>query len=382
MKRAFWAMPVFFIVGSLVIPHLKCGNSQKQRDLRKIKESEAINIIVNEKNPQGPPLSIWFEQDLSISEKSWIPQDLLIDEEENIYTFSDGLKKFNRQGVGVKSIKIPTGQGPGEFQKIDPCFSRDGLLYIFDPPQRRLTIMNKDLEIQRIQKLDYAGMIFQADSKGNMYFLNLEFIPKTTDRQRLVLTKFSPSGIPKYRMHEYEWGMFRDSKGIYHHAIYPPQLKYKIDLEDNTWYAMSDKYEVNIVNPEGVLIRRILKKGLTRKITQKEITKYKPKSPAPRLVFDMPEYMPSIADLFVLDNHFLLVVTFENDDDELTLGGDLFDDRGIYRARVQIPKYSNWNDLVQPKKSNAVYRNGHFYTIESDQDEEHFFLKRYKIIWK
>lgn len=380
IKKAFCLITLFLILGGGIVAPLECERSQKSRDVRKIKEAKAIDIVVNEKNPQGPALSLRFEQDLSITEKLWIPMDLLVDEKGNIYTFYDGLKKFNSQGIEVKSRRMPTGQGPGEFQKQDACISRDGFLYIFDPPQRRLTVMDDNLEIQRIQKLDYGGMIFQTDSKGNMYFLNLKFIPKTTDRQKLVLTKFSPSGIPQYEIHEYEWGMVRDSKGIYHHAIYPPQLKYKINSQDNIYYAMSDKYEINIVNQEGILTKRILKKGLTRKITQKEITKYKPKSAGPRPVFDMPEYMPAIVDLFVLDNHYLLVVTFENDDDEPTLAGDLFDERGVYRARVQIPKYFSWYALVQPKKSNAVYKNGYFYTIESDQDEENFYLKRYKLI--
>lgn len=95
----------------------------------------------------------------------------------------------------------------------------------------------------------------------------------------------------------------------------------------------------------------------------------------------IPNQMPYIADFFILENNYLLVITFENDIDEEFLSGDLFDEKGIFLARVEVPKYYRWFELIGPGGSNALVKNNYFYTIEADQSEENFWVKRYKIIW-
>ena len=89
--------------------------------------------------------------------------------------------------------------------------------------------------------------------------------------------------------------------------------------------------------------------------------------------------MPYIADLFIFENDFLLVITFESMEEDRFLIGDVFDGEGIYRARVHVPKYDRWNFLLAPSKGKAVYKNGYFYSIESDESEENFWVKRYKV---
>ena len=134
-----------------------------------------------------------------------------------------------------------------------------------------------------------------------------------------------------------------------------------------------------MVSPDGKVIKRITKKGKSRKLTQIEINSFKPEKPNSRSVTDIPENMPYIADLFLLENDFLLVVTFESGEDDDYLIGDLFDDEGIYLARVQVPKYYRWNYLIAPSKRGAVLKNNCFYTIETDDSEENFWIKRYKV---
>lgn len=147
---------------------------------------------------------------------------------------------------------------------------------------------------------------------------------------------------------------------------------------------MTDKYEINTVSPNGDLIRKVKKKGQARKVTQKDIDKAMPHSPGSSRVrreYNIPAHMPYMADLFILDNGCLLVITFENEISDPTLAGDLFDDKGIYRARIQVPKYYRWNFLLAPCKNHAIYRNNCFYTLEASEDAKDFYVKRYKMIW-
>lgn len=350
-----------------------------------LQSTKDVITITNENKPQGPLIYLKFEKDLAITKELWDPSRLLIDDEENIYVYSDkALIKFNPQGVELSIKQLPRGQGPGEFRSSDPYFSTDGLLYIFDTMHRRLTVMDKNYEIQRMQKVNFLGDIFRLDSRSNMYFLVGKALPKTRMRNKVVLTKLSPSGKLLHEIDSYETGVQRDVSGVLHSFYYGPQMRYKIDSRDNIYYAMSDKYEINILSPEGRLIKKILKKGNSRKITDKEIEKYnpRPKSKSGRSVIDMPKHMPFIADIFVLDNGYLLVVTYENSDDTPTLAGDLIDEKGVYRARVQVPKYHYWYWLFQATKSMAVYKNNNFYTIEADEDEENYWVKRYRMDWK
>ena len=94
----------------------------------------------------------------------------------------------------------------------------------------------------------------------------------------------------------------------------------------------------------------------------------------------MPDRLPALADFFILDDRSLLVVTFENDDREPTLAGDLFDEQGRYQARVQVPKYKSWYWLFLPVKSLAVFHDHHLYTLEEDASGENTVLKRYRVV--
>jgi len=319
---------------------------------------------------------------LSLFEDDWWPLSLLIDEQGNIYVRTGPeivLRKFSPDGTEIARNEFPKGQAPGEFNGFDPCLSKNGNLYIADWSQRRLTVLDASFKILELSKLKLYGFIFRLDSRNNMYFLSVELLPNTTDRQKLVFTKCSPSGEPELRIHEYEWGLYRDNNGIYHSDAFRTQLRYKIDSKDNAYYAVTNKYEIYVISPDGKVIKRITKKGKSRKLTQIEINSFEPEKPNSRYVTDIPENMPYIADLFVLENDFLLVITFESGLDDNFLLGDLFDDKGMYLARVQVPKYYRWNYLIQPNIKGAVLKNNCFYTIESDENEECFWVKRYKI---
>jgi hypothetical protein len=78
------------------------------------------------------------------------------------------------------------------------------------------------------------------------------------------------------------------------------------------------------------------------------------------------------------------VITHESDYDEENVVGDLFDENDVFQTRVEVPKYSSWYrySSFYGFKNNALYKKNHFYTIEVDESEENFYVKRYKMIWK
>ena len=337
----------------------------------------------NEEHPQPPLLGVKFVLDLTLKQEGWAPHALLVDKEGAIHVFSgkdNTMTRFDANGRETLRKDFKSGQGPGEFGFFDPWFANDGRLLVLDGRQRRLTAFDKDFKLLGISRVDLWGDLFRLDSVSNMYLMVMKFLPNTRDRQLLVLTKCSPDGKPACEIHEYEWGLHRDGRGIFHGDAYRSQVKFQLDARDHLWYIATDRYEINVVSPEGKLARRIIKKSDPRKITDAEIAGFRPKDPQSRIVNDIPERVPPVADIFLLEQDYVLVITFESLGDDRELVGDVFDGQGIFRARARVPKYDGWNFLLAPSKPMALARGGFFYTVDTPEDGDETLVKRYRII--
>lgn len=353
------------------------------------KEEGYVKVITNEGRPQNPSLSLTFVENLSITKEGWLPAEIEVDDEDNIYVFVEtemSIYKFDALGNGILKKAFPKGQGPGDFNFMDPYISSDGKLYIYDKMLRKITTLNKNCEIQETIKIEGLAYILRIDSKGNMIF----WVGKSSPSgHKHVLSKFSSSGKLLYEIFEYFTPSpeINEEKMIFSWPLYFTSGIYKLDSDDNIYYAVTDKYEINVVSSEGQLVKRIEKTSQSRKVTKKDIESVTPsvKETAPfKTKFIAPEHVPYIADFFILDNKYLLVVTHENGYDKETLVADLFDEKGIFQTRVEVPKYYQWNIDISTSimKKKAVYKKNHFYTIEADGSEENFYVKRYKMIWK
>lgn len=385
MKKLIYFILILFLF-SLYIANLNISC----QEIKGKKEEGDVKVIINEGNPQNPSLSLIFKEDLSITKKGWWPADIAVDNKGNVYVFGEAEKfiyKFDSQGNEILKKVFNKGQGPGDFYFMDPYFSADGRLFLYDKLNHRMTILNDDCEILETLQFKESRFLFQLDSKGNMYFWLNEYIP-TVDQQKKILTKFSPSGKILEEIFVYlRPGLDLDKeKRIFYVRLYPLCGIYKLDSEDNIYCAISDKYEIDIINPQGKLSKKIIKKGQSTNITKRDIEIVTP--PLENIAdyrheFIVPEHVPYIADFFILDNKYLLVITHQNDYDKNTLAGDLFNEKGIFQNRVEVPKYYQWwnNTEFYGLKKKALYKKDHFYIIDTDKSEENFFIKRYRIIW-
>lgn len=350
---------------------------------QKIPKAEGFSEIVNEERARPPLIDIKFVLDLTLKQPGWEPYGVLVDKAGSLCVISgkeNTLIKFDSAGRETFRKDFKSGQGPGEFGFFDPWFASDGRLIVLDGRQRRVTAFDRDFNFLNVSRIDMWADLVRLDSASNMYVLVMKFLPNTRDRQLLVLTKCSPAGHPIHEIYEYEWGVRRDTQGIYHSDPYRTQVKYQVDSRDCLWYAVTDRYEINVVSPDGKLLRKIRKNGQPREVTPAEKDGFKSKDPKSRVVNDVPDRVPPVANLFLLEDDYLLVITFESHEGDRELVGDVFDGQGIFRGRVGVPKYDGWDGLLAPRKPVAVANGGYFYTIETPEDGSDAVVKRYKIV--
>jgi len=217
-----------------------------------------------------------------------------------------------------------------------------------------------------------------------MFFWELEVV-QNTDAEKYMLSKFSQTGKLLNQIFEFTNPESEYDKGktTFFLPLYPTSGIYKLDPNDYVYFALSDKYEIGVVNYQGDLIRKIMKNGLSRKVTELDIDNSlrQPSSNNVKIEYVPPERVPYIADFFILENEALLVITFESLYNESYLVGDLFRKDGKYLCRVEVPFYYLWDELYFALKSRALYRNEFFYVIQTDEFEENFYVKRYKVTW-
>jgi hypothetical protein len=347
--------------------------------------------------------SFQFIEDLRIDREDWYPTGLEIDDEGKIYVFEIDFAKiyiYDKHGNEVDYKEFKQGQGPGDIYFTDPTFSSDNNLYIFDKKIQRLTVFNKEwqiLDTKELRKKNKMNFLFlRLDSRNYIYswiyknnFIEGKFSPS------IALIKLSPVGkflgeIFEYRDLEREFALNGSHENIYYGYLYPPFGTFKLDSEDFVYYAVSDKYEINVISPQGEFVRKIIKTTKTRKVTEKDTSpkisglKKALSRSGKKLEFIIPERMPAIADFFVFENKYILVVTYENPLDSLILRGDLFDNEGNFLSNVDVPKYYQWSHWGVLFKKSALYKKNYFYTIEynKDKDDDSLIVKRYEVNWR
>ena len=154
-----------------------------------------------------------------------------------------------------------------------------------------------------------------------------------------------------------------------------PDCYWDVTKGNRLVWGFADKYELNVLDSEGKLIKKIVKEYDPVKITEEEKEKVIEErfggreniDPIVKLSWN--EYHNAFIYLCIDDEGRIFVRTYERGPGRDEFYYDVFDAEGKYLAKIPL------------KSRPYVIKRSKIYTIEED-DEGYQTVKRYKVTWK
>lgn len=381
-----WPLLSAFIVALISV--MAIGSCTKRGTSPNSLFEDAHSIVSYPDRPARPNARLNFREDLSICHEGWWPNKILMDKGGNILVSvyrENVIYIFDHFGKELSNMQFAKGEGPSDFSAMEPELSNTGNLHIYDQVQQKLALISlKDGHYISGLKFSEMRWVFTLGKNEDSFFWVLKPGPASSDSRVLVLSQFNESGklIREYDSYQFaSGGENRGKKRIY--RLFSPYGIYKVDHRGYLYVAISDSYEIHVYSPDGLPLRRMIMKREPRKPIQRDldmILPYYSDFPKDETDLEAPEQMPFIADLFILPDSSLLVLTFEIPGDPSSISADWYDPDGRFLNRVQIPEYYQWFKPFGPGGSHAVFYGDYFYSIkekEGDKKEDIFLLKRY-----
>ncbi len=335
---------------------------------------EKENGIIVVKNPKKP---IYSENVFSLAEELSIGKteireeyifsqirSIAVDEKDRIYvldTKEAHVKVFDKNGDYIKTIGRK-GQGPGEMSlPFSICITSQNEIVVQDLNNR--SIMFYSLDGNFIKSLSVAKIImvgFNIDSRGNIIGI---ISIRGPDKQVTELQK-----LDSELSYLYSFGSFSLPSRSSTFNPFMSELCWAISEDDNVICGYPEKYEFKLFNPEGKIIRKVIKDYKPVKITQEEIEKRKKSLPGP-MKLDIPQYHSAYQDLSIDEENRIFVQTWERSENEEGYYYDIFDSEGKYMAKIHL------------KFPPLIWKRNRLYTIEEDENGFQM-VKRYKVTWK
>jgi len=347
----------------------------------KVEQKNGVTIIQNPNKPvkvKGEPTCLLFKEELSLGIE---PNDeylfeslraLRADNDGNIIILDWGSNKilvFDKQGNFIKTFG-KQGQGPGELAGPSRMRLKNGKeICILDSSNNRVS--NFSINGECLYEVSTAKhRVFRAipDSQGNFYGDFFGFEKKI----KYFIVKLDPEFNLLYQVAEFA-------------KTQPPpsgmtpileRLVYCVLPDDHLAWAVTSAYVINIVDPNGKLIRTIKKDYSRKKISEKEkelLTRetFGDEPQVQKMKIYFPKYYYPIYYFISDDMGRIFVRTYVRDENN-HVKWDVFNQAGYYILTFFHPAEELLMDL----------KNSQAYIMINANEDGLPVVKRYQLQWK
>ncbi len=358
-----------FSLISVFMMLVSCGE-QKAEWKGTIEEVDGVTVIKNPKLPMYGEDVFGLEKELIIGEAEGREEymfseigTIVVDDEERIY-ISDRkethIKVFDKNGVYLITIGRK-GQGPGEFERISGLqITHQQELLVFDMNMRRLSFFTVDGKL--IDTLSISELRpFEININSKRNFIITSF----------ALDLMTNQSISELKIYDADLSLLKTIATPSPSNIYNPFDSFfiwKLAKNDNIVYSYNETYELQVLDSEGEIIKKILKDYDPIKITKEEKQEAEKKYSPPNKI-EYPQFRPAYRYFTLDDEGRIFVETYEGLIGEKGFYYNVFDKEGRYIAKLPL--------MVKPQ----IWKKKKLYTIEEDE-EGYQFVKRYKVTWK
>jgi hypothetical protein len=364
-------MKRFFVITLIVIllAIYSCSKKDTVGEVT-VEEENGVVVVKNPKEPLYKDTSFSLKEDLVIGEAQGQDEymfshlrSIAVDEEGNIYAADDSemaLKVFDENGKFLRSI-LREGQGPGEIgSPYDILITENKELFVYDGRNMKIHFFTLGGEHLRSKDLKAVFPLeVYSDSKQNYYILNSVRISTGTSYN---IVRLDEDMNVVSTLIEYPTPPPPDTFQAFISFLYC-----KVLPDDNLLYGDSKDYELQVLSPEGQVLKRIIKEYNPSPVTEKDKEFFRRNMPKDQKV-EFPSHHQAFYGFFLDDTGRIYVKTWQEPTDRVQYLCDVFDKEGRYIARIPLS--------ISPQ----VWKKGKVYTIEEDEEGFHQ-IKRYQVIW-
>lgn len=366
MKLRQVSMSIFILVLSFLV--LACGQ-QKDRWEGTIEEVNGITTVNNTETPLFSGESLTLAEDLIIQASGENDEyqfgeiyGISTDNDGNIYTLDGKESKilvFDKEGV-FKSHIGRKGEGPGEFNfPTGIQITSDEVIVITCTTKLVFYSLSGDYIRQKNHHLFDVNP--QIDSSGNV--ISMVMFPGKERGSFITALKIFNSDLALIsNLAELRGMMDPEDRNL---SLFPRRIFYTILPNDDVAWGFNDEYQLNIVQTDGAIYRRIIKKGGSIILTEERKNEILQTRNRLGVVWDIPKYFPFFHHLLTDELGNIYVSTYKLDSAGFRYV-DVFSSDGKYMHEIRL-KY-------EPR----FIRKGCIYCIAEEESGLHYVV-RYKM---
>jgi hypothetical protein len=349
-----------------------------------IKIQNGIPVVYNPKEPSPPPNTpsqLTLKEDLKLggeSEAHDYPFSLIsflvIDEDENMIVLDNGescVKIFDKTGKKISQF-AREGEGPGEFQSPTTLtVIGNNKIGVIDPSNHRFTYFAQDGTILKEIILEKYWNVrrVKSDNQGNIYANFFTVVEAEKEISFTVdLIKFDQDFKPAMTL-----ASFEHSRKLREVDMTEKRFGYAVKEDNSLVWGVNTDYILHVVNPDGQIVRKIVKDYNPVKITKEEReimyhNRFGDRELPSDITLNYPKYFPAYYYVLCDSEGRIYVRTYKKTDQREDFY-DVFDAEGRYITNFTLPE----DDMLFGIKNNKAY-------VINREDIPS--LTRYTMVWE